>query len=746
MSENQRFRFPPFRGRGQALVRRYALWFSVLLLLGIFVYIIAEYFSLHTGASEQWQKDKLKTSREIAQKLSNRIDGEFNLLEGLGLGGVNLNSDSAQQAMAQRLLERERYHAVSLSVETADGRRRTVWPRQGAPRYDTIPRAKENAIYQRIRSQPAPMLLPPYRDTIYADSATVISIAMAYTDARGALSAVMVVDYLLGDFLELLSIDERTLGLVVPVAGRESFYYAFADNFYIHPGFDAEPLLQSESVPLDIPEPDSSLLHSGDRRSIAYTRLKFLTPVDATDAWMVVSVVPNFSGQIGAGEPISKMVLLIAMVSVLFGMLLFWRRVATREQQRLQAIEEISGLYASGSVYARPTMAAVAAILQRFVPLESLGIGILRPGQRVLEYLLVFEDGEFKTLSASETGPLRVNLDAPEYADTPSRRCIDSGRALHVPDFAAYLAGHPGTTAQAQGKTARSAVFLPLRDERSAQAPVTGVLSVQTLSRPHTYTVQEAEFLAKFGKLTELALKKEEALRETLATRDLLFSLLSHHVLALLVPVTTAFQRLQGEDVQASSELKPVLESVGQLKKVLDIVKPWMKSEMRIIPLDPVRMDLARLVDKSITVFGRQAAQRDISVESGVARGSMIVVDAGLFQLILGNLIINAIMYNKDGGQVKVTTEKQADGWVVGVSDTGIGMPPEVLAELFLQKRTLQKAALGTESQGLGLGLYICAQLLRRMGGRFLPVESAVGEGSVFRFFLPHQQPLNGHP
>jgi CheY-like chemotaxis protein len=97
---------------------------------------------------------------------------------------------------------------------------------------------------------------------------------------------------------------------------------------------------------------------------------------------------------------------------------------------------------------------------------------------------------------------------------------------------------------------------------------------------------------------------------------------------------------------------------------------------------------------------------------------------------ILVNLLSNAIKYNAAGGTVVVNYIDSAPGRIrICVKDTGAGLPPEKLAQLFQPFNRLGQEA--TAEEGTGIGLVVCKRLVELMGG-VIGVDSAVGAGSVF--------------
>ena len=103
------------------------------------------------------------------------------------------------------------------------------------------------------------------------------------------------------------------------------------------------------------------------------------------------------------------------------------------------------------------------------------------------------------------------------------------------------------------------------------------------------------------------------------------------------------------------------------------------------------------------------------------------------------NLLANAVKYNRDGGEIRVTlTSERAGALRVSVIDTGIGVASEDLSRLFQPFERL--SADGTGVEGTGLGLALTKKLMIAMDGE-VGVSSRVGEGSTFWVELPVAEP-----
>jgi two-component system NtrC family sensor kinase len=110
-----------------------------------------------------------------------------------------------------------------------------------------------------------------------------------------------------------------------------------------------------------------------------------------------------------------------------------------------------------------------------------------------------------------------------------------------------------------------------------------------------------------------------------------------------------------------------------------------------------------------------------------------IVADGGCLEQVFTNLVINAALAMKDRGRGKivVATEALRDGVAIEIRDDGVGIPQENLDKIFQPFFTTRG-----ESEGTGLGLFVCRDIVREHGGS-IEAKSKPGHGSVFRITLP---------
>lgn len=155
--------------------------------------------------------------------------------------------------------------------------------------------------------------------------------------------------------------------------------------------------------------------------------------------------------------------------------------------------------------------------------------------------------------------------------------------------------------------------------------------------------------------------------------------------------------------------------------------------ERAIIPLEGVLAQACAWASAS-------AAEKSVTVvyETALDETPVYGNHDGLLS-VFGNLLSNGVRYTPTGGRVTVRHGRRGQwGWAE-VRDTGIGMAPEVRDRIF-EKFFRAAEARSIEASGLGLGLALVKQIVDAHQG-WIEVESAPGQGSTFRVFLPTNQP-----
>ncbi|MBL8350548.1 MAG: CHASE domain-containing protein [Burkholderiaceae bacterium] len=179
-----------------------------------------------------------------------------------------------------------------------------------------------------------------------------------------------------------------------------------------------------------------------------------------------------------------------------------------------------------------------------------------------------------------------------------------------------------------------------------------------------------------------------------------------------------------------------ILQAGWHLLEMINDTLDLSRIEAGMLRLTLVPVALDPLVAHCMAMVSPAAAQRGITLATHIAADAALAVgDETRLKQVLTNLLSNAVKYNVAGGRVEVSTRRlDAQMLEVRVLDTGLGLDPAQMAELFQPFNRLGREQGDTE--GTGIGLVISRRLAELMGGT-LEAESVPGEGATFLLRLP---------
>lgn len=230
-----------------------------------------------------------------------------------------------------------------------------------------------------------------------------------------------------------------------------------------------------------------------------------------------------------------------------------------------------------------------------------------------------------------------------------------------------------------------------------------------------------------------------EELERLNQVKDKLFSVISHDLRGPIANLKSILQllddgHLSRDDFHSlSSKLNRQLEISGN---ALENLLQWAKAQLSEIKVHPEKVMMTDLVNKVIRQFHEELTVKNIRCRNDLGVDFFAWADSNQVEIVIRNLIGNAIKFTPERGVISVTGKKLPDDFVeVSVEDTGIGMSEEQMNVLFQPGKYYSNPGTNQE-RGTGIGLIISKEMVVNNGGD-ISVRSSPMKGTVFTFKLP---------
>jgi len=284
-------------------------------------------------------------------------------------------------------------------------------------------------------------------------------------------------------------------------------------------------------------------------------------------------------------------------------------------------------------------------------------------------------------------------------------------------------------------------IFLTAKTEKDDVIAGLELGAVDYVTKPFN----KKELSTRINTHLELQAAKEK-LREALATKDRLFSIIGHDLGNIFVGLQCLSKLLVDERTQADvkereENLQMLVQAANDGYDLLTNLLNWSRSQSGILQAHPITLVLQDSVCRNIELQHDKAYHKEIGIVADVNENISVFADGNMLDTILRNLISNAIKFTRESGTVQITAEQIKDNLVeISFADTGIGIKPEDIDKLFLTTNIAHTYGTAGE-KGHGLGLVLCKELVEKCGGT-IGVETEVGKGSRFYVHLLIKQSI----
>ena len=223
--------------------------------------------------------------------------------------------------------------------------------------------------------------------------------------------------------------------------------------------------------------------------------------------------------------------------------------------------------------------------------------------------------------------------------------------------------------------------------------------------------------------------------------KDEFISIASHELKTPLTSVKGYVQLLERsiDKGDVDTVKKHLHKAQTQLEKLNNLIADLLdisKIESGKLKFNKQNFPIGDLLRNIVEVMAQSFPEYKITVNGNAS--NCVYGDEMRIEQVIINFLTNAIKYSPGTSEVMINVREENEQIYVGVRDYGIGIAPEQQKNLFEKFYRVEETAL--HFQGLGIGLYISAEIIRRHGGK-VGVESTIGKGSEFYFEIPLNAP-----
>ncbi|MDH5608609.1 MAG: HAMP domain-containing histidine kinase [Cyclobacteriaceae bacterium] len=240
------------------------------------------------------------------------------------------------------------------------------------------------------------------------------------------------------------------------------------------------------------------------------------------------------------------------------------------------------------------------------------------------------------------------------------------------------------------------------------------------------------------NKLSHALEKQTEKLQALNATKDKLFSIISHDLRGPVAAFRGIPFIIRGMSPDSPKEemlgLANEIETTARrMATLLDSLLTWAMQQQGQFTVQPEPILIQTLSEEVLATYVSAARAKKINLISE-CDDIQIVSDRNALDTILRNLVGNALKFTKENGTITLAAIRQGNAVIIRVSDTGVGISQDKIDELFLNPAA--KASFGTDGEkGLGLGLQLVKEFARLIHGT-IEVQSSEGKGTTVSLVL----------
>ena len=314
------------------------------------------------------------------------------------------------------------------------------------------------------------------------------------------------------------------------------------------------------------------------------------------------------------------------------------------------------------------------------------------------------------------------------------------GTGMMAELFTGFRAGVFEALAWAMAAAVFVAVVISLLLSRSILRPLHDMMQAsQRIAEGHYDERVRAGGVDELGQLAERFNQMAEKLHRVEAMRRQLIGDVSHELRTPLTAIKGSMEGLMDGVLPASDETyHQIHQEADRLNRLVDDLQELSRVESGAYGLDIQPVQIAPLLETLTKRFRQQFEAKRIGLDLNLPAGlPPVLADEHRILQVLTNLTANALQYTPAGGSVTVSAMRTNGQVQLTVRDTGAGIAPEHLSQLFDRFYRVDKSRSRAAGGGSGIGLTIAKYLVEAHGGKIWVESEGAGKGSAFSFTLP---------
>jgi len=235
----------------------------------------------------------------------------------------------------------------------------------------------------------------------------------------------------------------------------------------------------------------------------------------------------------------------------------------------------------------------------------------------------------------------------------------------------------------------------------------------------------------------QLILLQKDQLEKSNSEKNKLMSIISHDLRTPLINIQSYLELLNEDELdslQRPALERDLLTATNSTMDMLSNLLQWSKSQIQGPSVNLLQLNLFSVLKSTLEMGKTQAEKKAITFNYHIGPNINVIADTDMLQLVVRNLISNAVKFTPHGGIINIDTQLEQHECRITVNDTGKGIDQRTQEKIFSINT---EPAYGTNNEkGAGLGLLLCKEFIQRQNGR-IEFKSVVGKGSAFSIFIP---------